>query len=81
MGALKGFGWLRSGAARAAQPDPADMGTAFGLDAYLAATSAEATRVPSEAPTAAAVSDPSLRAPGAGAGFWRRLGGRFTPGR
>jgi hypothetical protein len=56
------------------------MGTAFGLDACLAATPVDTTRAPSELATGACA-DPSRHIGQAEPGFWRRLGGRFTPGR
>lgn len=79
MGALKGFGWFRPTASRrVAQQDPAEMGTAFGLDASFAATPPDIERTtfgdarPGVTPLLASPPSP---------GFWRRLGGRLAPGR
>jgi hypothetical protein len=81
VGALKGFGWFRTAPARrAVQQDPAEMGTAFGLDACFGASAPDVDRVMPG--TGAPRADAALSPPGVQpTGFWRRLGGRLAPGR
>jgi hypothetical protein len=81
MGTIKGFGWLRTGSARpSTRPDPAEMGTAFGLDACIAATAVDP--LPSDAQgVAAGAGVTPASTPHAAGGFWKRLGRRQPAGR
>jgi hypothetical protein len=66
MSLIPGLTWLTSMAARRSEadddaPDPADMGTAFGLDASMEAEPAEPS--PKSAPTSQTPADRLVRRP------------------
>lgn len=80
MARIPGWGWLRGRSVRrAGQPDLAEMGTAFGLDASLAAgrTGAADDHASPAADGRLAIGHAAAASPR----WWTRIGARLAGGR
>lgn len=78
MARFRGWGWLKDRSTRRGeQPDLAEMGTAFGLDASLASIRVSAADDRAAGATAARPAVGATAAPR----WWSRLGARLAGGR